>query len=417
MIGKIIGEKYVLLEKIGQGGGGSVYKARDLRLGKQWAVKLLGAGKGQEAGILKKLDHSMIPRVVDCLEEDGDMWLVMDYIQGRNLMEMHRKGGLSKKALLGWALDLCQVLAYLHGLDPPYVHGDLKPENLMASWEGKLFLVDFGAGAGRRGGVCEGTPGFAAPEQSQGIVTFCSDIYAFGKTWELLLGPRAGPKWKRILKKCCRSSPEKRYQQIQEVEKRLLKMKDRGKNPWLFPLLAGALAVCGASGYSAGNGMLSEKAVLARQDPDGRRAAKGEGEEDEKGRWKELGDLAEELGRGAGIQNETVRKKEIQEAAGHLEIFYTSERQPDRKRRAGLLLARAYREEDCLFQSEELYRELIDLYPDSAEVYGSYGCMLLEAGARQEQLESLYRIGQKKVSDKEEYNYRIWTERMENMEE
>ena len=70
MVGKMIGEKYILLEKIGRGGGGSVYKARDVRLGKQWAVKLLGTGKAGEAAVLKSLDHPMIPRVVDYLEEE-----------------------------------------------------------------------------------------------------------------------------------------------------------------------------------------------------------------------------------------------------------------------------------------------------------------------------------------------------------
>ena len=85
MVGKMIGEKYILLEKIGRGGGGSVYKARDVRLGKQWAVKLLGDGRAGEAAVLKSLDHSMIPRVVDYLEEGGNLWLVMDYIPGKNL--------------------------------------------------------------------------------------------------------------------------------------------------------------------------------------------------------------------------------------------------------------------------------------------------------------------------------------------
>lgn len=413
MIGKVIGEKYVLLEKIGQGGNGRVYKARDLRLGKQWAVKQLGAGKFREAEVLKSLEHSMIPRVVDCLEEEGDIWLVMDYIPGKNLMELCREGRLTGSALLGWAIDLCQVLAYLHGLNPPYIHGDLKPENLVVSQEGKLFLVDFGAGAKRQGGVCEGTPGFAAPEQARGIVTGCSDIYAFGKTWGLLLGSRAGAGWKKIIEKCCRPSPKKRYQQIREVEKLLIKMKKNRENRWLFLFLAGALSVCAAAGYTTGNEKIDREWELPAQESISSGRQMEVAGEDEKERWKELGRLAKELSQAAGISRESARQRGIHEAAEQMGNFYREERQQNRKQRAGLLLAWAYREENCLSQAESLYRELLLFYPDSAECYGSYGCMLLKQGADQKYLESLYEAGEQAVSDKEEYHYRIWARRME----
>lgn len=111
MIGKVIGDKYVLLKKIGQGGSGSVYLARDLRLGKQWAVKVLEEEDGREASVLKSFEHSMIPRIVDCLKEQGKIWLVMDYISGRNLSELQRSKALSRNRLLDLAIDLCQVLS------------------------------------------------------------------------------------------------------------------------------------------------------------------------------------------------------------------------------------------------------------------------------------------------------------------
>lgn len=415
MIGKIIGEKYILLEKIGRGGGGSVYKARDLRLGKQWAVKLLEHGKAQEAAVMKRLDHSMIPRIVDCLEEDGAVWLVMDYISGKNLMELHKKKGLSRRVLLGWAIDLCQVLSYLHSLKPPYIHGDLKPDNLVVSQEGKLFLVDFGAGAGRRSGICEGTPGFAAPEQSKGILTCQSDIYAFGKTWELLLGRRAGSDWKRILEKCCRQSPKRRYQQVEELEKRLRKIKRIRESRLLFLLLAGALSVSVAAGYAAGMDQPVYQ-MEGKEETAGFPGAEGEKEtEGGENRWKELGSLAGELSRAAGLREKSDRKNGLRTAAADLKSFYDAEQQADRKLRAGLLLARAYREENCGEKAEEVYRELLVLYPDSAECYGSYGCMLLAEGAERKHLEEFYREGEQAVSDKSEYNYRIWTDRMKEM--
>lgn len=419
LVGKMIGEKYILLEKIGRGGGGSVYKARDMRLGKQWAVKLLEKGKAQEAEVLKSLDHSRIPRVVDFLEEGGNEWLVMDYIAGKNLRELHRAGGISKGLLLEWAIDLCQVLSYLHSLKPPYVHGDLKPENLVVSREGKLFLVDFGAGAGRRDGIWEGTPGFAAPEQKKGIATCQSDIYAFGKTWELLLGHSAGAEWEKILEKCCRQSPGKRYQQIGKVERRLRKMKRRRESRILFLLLAGALAVCAAAGYSAGLGKpAAERAENRQKDSPLQRT---EGEEPEKTeesgteRWMELGNLAEELGQAAGMQKESDRQNGLHQAAENLRLFYEAEKQKDRKLRAGLILARGYREENCGEQAEKIYQELLILYPDSAECYGSYGCMLLTMGVDKTRLKKLYQTGEQAVLDKNEYNYRIWVRRMKEM--
>lgn len=423
MVGKMIGEKYILLEKIGRGGGGSVYKARDVRLGKQWAVKLLGDGRAGEAAVLKSLDHSMIPRVVDYLEEGGNLWLVMDYIPGKNLRELHRTGGISRHLLLEWALDLCQVLSYLHSLRPPYVHGDLKPENLVVSQDGKLFLVDFGAGARLRGGICEGTPGFAPPEQEKGVFTCQCDIYAFGKTWELLLGRQAGSQWKKVIEKCCRQSPKKRYQEIGQVEKRLRKMKRYRESQRLFWLLTGALAVCAAAGYSAGLGETVDKMVENRQaasgfERQGQRQEEREAQkstESEEQKWRELGNLAEKLGQTAEIQEGADRQNGLHRAVENLKLFYQAEKQQDRKLRAGLILARGYREENRMEQAERIYQELLLLYPDSAECYGSYGCMLLTMGAGVKRLKALYQLGERAVSDKDEYNYRIWTERMKEM--
>lgn len=419
MVGKMIGAKYILLEKIGRGGGGSVYKARDVRLGKQWAVKFLGKGKAGEAAVLKSLDHSRIPRVVDYLEEEGNLWLVMDYIPGKNLGELHRAGGISRRLLLEWAIDLCQVLSYLHSLKPPCVHGDLKPENLVVSREGRIFLVDFGAGARRHGGIWEGTPGFAPPEQEKGVVTCQCDIYAFGKTWELLLGRRAGSDWKKILEKCCRQSPKKRFQQIGEVERRLRKMKRCRESRMLFLLLAGALAVCAAAGYSAGlGGSVDEmgenrQAAGAFEMQEERKAQKGA--ESEGQRWRELGNLAEALGQAAEIREESDRQNGLHRVVENLKLFYEAEKQKGRKLRAGLILARGYREENRMEQAEKIYQELLLLYPDSAECYGSYGCMLWAMGAGGKRLRALYQSGERAVSDKDEYNYRIWTERMKEM--
>ncbi|MCI9545971.1 MAG: protein kinase [Lachnospiraceae bacterium] len=406
MVGKVVGYKYALLEKIGQGGKGSVYRARDLRLGKYWAVKALETGGKQEGEILKSLDHSMIPRVVDYLEEQGKLWLVMDYIEGKNLQQLHESGSLSRRGLLDLAIDLCSVLYYLHNLNPPYVYGDLKPENLVISQEGKLFLVDFGAGVGRYRGVCEGTPGYAAPEQAVGIISCLSDIYAFGRTWKYLLGGGVGVDWKRILDKCCQRSPRKRYQKIQELERCLKRMKRKREGRRLFFLLSGALAVCAVAGYSAGNkGNESlkkwEKSVEKKEGENG----------------AILGKLAEALGQAARVQKKEERIRWLREVTVELEKFYQEGSGSCWKLRAGLLVAWAYREMEDRKRAGEVYKELLSLYPDSGECYGSYGCMLLEDGADEKCLQDLYEAGEQAVVNKQEYNYRIWVNRLNKRED
>lgn len=416
LIGKVIGDKYVLLEKIGQGGSGSVYLARDLKLGKQWAVKMLGTGDRREGDVLKSLEHSMIPRVVDHLEEQGKRWLVMDHISGKNMLELYGSGNVSKNRMLDLAIDLCQVLSYLHGLKPPYVHGDLKPENLIVTPEGRLFLVDFGAGAGRYRGICEGTPGYAAPEQMDGIATCSSDIYSFGKTWSFLLGSGAGRDWRRVLEKCCQPSPRKRYQNVQDLERSLKKMKRKRESRRMVFLLASALAVCAAAGYSAGNGRSADREVNGREiykeTDTGRSSSEQEGD-----RGRELKRLAEALGQAVGIQEEGSRQQQLRKAVRGLEVFYKEAARQEWGLRSGLLLAWGYWKMGDTVGAEALYQELMGSYPDAGECYGSYGCLLLETGADKKRLKKLYEAGEQMVSDKEGHNYRIWVERMERMEE
>ncbi len=411
MIGRVVGKKYVLLEKIGQGGRGSVYLARDLKLGKQWAVKVLDAGARQEGAVLKSLEHPMIPRVVDFLEEQGKMWLVMDHISGKNLRELYGSGDVSAGRMLDLALDLCQVLAYLHGSKPPYIHGDLKPENLIVTPQGRLFLVDFGAGAGRYRGACEGTPRYAAPELREGRVTCCSDIYSFGKTWSLLLGSQAGRGWRRVLDKCCQPCPGKRYQNVQELERCLESMKRRKESRRIVFLLSGALAVCVVAGYSAGKGRMEDYGSGSHAKAGVQKELSGQ-DEDSGGR---LTSLAEDLGRAAGIQEETLRQRQLSEIVGGLEELYRKAHQREWELRSGLLLAWGYWKMGDTAGAKGVYQELLGSYPHSGECYGSYGCLLLETGADGGKLKQLYERGERMVWDKEGYNYQIWVKRIEEM--
>ncbi len=160
----ILRERYKILELIGQGGMGAVYKAEDLRLGgRMCAIKeVLPVGMAyedeieayreqffQEASILARLDHPNLPKVSDYFSDEGREYLVMDFVEGLDLREIineaRRKGEfLPEDELLDWIGQLCDALSYLHSRTPPVLHRDIKPSNIKLTPSGHIKLVDFG---------------------------------------------------------------------------------------------------------------------------------------------------------------------------------------------------------------------------------------------------------------------------------
>lgn len=206
-IGRVIDGKYELIASIGKGGMSNVWLGRDRRLDKLWAVKeikpnIIGAqGMANrqaiidEANFMKRLDHPAIPRVVDIIDNDRTIFVVMDYVNGRALSRALRQQGapFDQDDVIDWGIQLCDVLGYLHGLNPPVVYRDMKPGNVMLRDDGSVKLIDFGiadellpgrGGDGRR----IGSPGYSAPEQieremhKQVPTDTRADIYALGTT-------------------------------------------------------------------------------------------------------------------------------------------------------------------------------------------------------------------------------------------
>ena len=157
----LLNNRYLILQKIGQGGMGAVYKASDTRLGqKPVAVKELSeAGLTnpldkqqarqafeQEARMLAQLNHPNLPRVTDHFSEAGKQYLVMDFIDGKTVQDVlaAARGPLSVKQVTDWAGQLCDVLDYLHGQQPPVIFRDLKPANIMLDGRGRVRITDFG---------------------------------------------------------------------------------------------------------------------------------------------------------------------------------------------------------------------------------------------------------------------------------
>ncbi len=164
----ILRGRYEIVRLVGQGGMGAVYRANDLRLdGRVCAIKEIlpsllidqrgpGVDLGQtieqfyqEASVLARLDHPNLPKVSDYFSVDGREYLVMDFIEGRDLQEIlnemiRQQKRLSEAQVLLWAAQLLDALEYLHSQDPPVLHRDIKPGNIKITPENRLKLVDFG---------------------------------------------------------------------------------------------------------------------------------------------------------------------------------------------------------------------------------------------------------------------------------
>lgn len=204
--GSVIGRRYTVLRKIGEGGLSVVYMVHDPEENHIWAIKEIqknGLGSQRiarqgviaEMKILSGLVHPCLPRIREVIEEEESYLLVMEYIEGRPLSRiLQEQGVLTQNWVIYWAKQLCSVLEYLHSQSPPVIHRDLKPSNIMVKSDGSLMLIDFGTAEeyGKEGtGVSEavGTRGYAAPEQWEGIrkADARTDIYSLGVTLYALL--------------------------------------------------------------------------------------------------------------------------------------------------------------------------------------------------------------------------------------
>lgn len=200
--------RYLILRKIGQGGMAAVYQATDtIQPGSQWAIKemsdaALSASDRdyavqtflQEGNLLRTLNHPNLPRVIDVFSESGKHYLVMEFVPGQTLQNMieDRTQPFSQTEVLTWALQLCDVLSYLHNQNPKIIFRDLKPSNIMLTPQGQIKLIDFGIvrffkPGKTRDTMALGTPGYAAQEAIAGQTDERSDLYSLCVTLHQLL--------------------------------------------------------------------------------------------------------------------------------------------------------------------------------------------------------------------------------------
>lgn len=242
------GDTYEIKALIGRGGMSTVYLAEHKRLHTRWAVKEVRKQGAQfdflaESNILKRLQHPMLPRIVDIFEDDRSIYIVEDFVEGITLEALLKQQKKVDEAQgLQWFRDLCGVLRYLHHQQPhPIIYRDMKPSNVMLQPDGTLKLIDFGiAREYKQESSADttyiGTKGYAAPEQFGKAQTDArTDIYALGVTmYHLLTGkspyeppyqfvparqlvPELSHGVEYILNKCVQPEPADRYQSVDEL--------------------------------------------------------------------------------------------------------------------------------------------------------------------------------------------------------
>lgn len=201
--------RYDIEQVLGIGGMSTVYKARDLRfsaVARYCAIKEMPdtspdprtgqirlANFEREASLLATLSHPGIPKIYDFFSHQGRVYLVLEFIDGKDLeTQLEQRGApMMEDEVVHYAVQICEVLEYLHGHQPQAViFRDLKPSNSIVDSTGKVTLIDFGIAKifqSDKRGTMIGTEGYAPPEQYRGLAEPRGDIYALGATMHHLL--------------------------------------------------------------------------------------------------------------------------------------------------------------------------------------------------------------------------------------
>jgi len=264
---------YEIVSLIGAGGMGEVYRARDSRLGRDVAIKILPASFAsepdrlrrfeQEARAVAALNHPNILGIHDLGEHDGTRYMVTELLEGESLRAILTRGPLSHRKAIDYGIQIAHGLAAAHSKD--IAHRDLKPDNIFITRDGRVKILDFGlaktilihaqvtnvgtmsSGPATGIGTVVGTAGYMSPEQVRGIAVDCrTDIFSFGSVlYEMLTGVRAfqrdttaetmtailhddppesppdgrplPPAFDRIVHHCLEKAPEQRFQSARDL--------------------------------------------------------------------------------------------------------------------------------------------------------------------------------------------------------
>lgn len=204
-IGMVFDGKYEVLTCVGKGALSSVYLVKDKRLNKCWALKLFDKKQNNvdvaekifmsEFILHKDLEHPAIPRIVDLMNTDSYIGVVMEYVEGETLESLVKGNGAQPvEKVVQWGIQICDVIGYLHSLNPAHIYRDVKPANIILKPDGNISIIDFGIMRLYDSKLTEdethlGTRGYASPEHfgGKGQTDARSDIYSIGVTLHRLL--------------------------------------------------------------------------------------------------------------------------------------------------------------------------------------------------------------------------------------
>lgn len=263
--GTNLADRYLIQGIIGIGGMSAVYRARDMHfpnVSKLVAVKemvnraldpivrsTIVRNFEREADLLASLDHRAIPRIYDYFTVNERSYLIIEFISGQDLEALISGTDefISEERIVRWAIELCDVLSYLHNHQPePIIFRDMKPSNVMINAQDHVILVDFGIAkpfqAGKRGTMI-GTEGYSPPEQYRGEASPQADIYALGATLHHVLtrrdprleppfsfherpilqhNPNVSPILVKTIEKALEYNPEDRFRTAEELKTALM---------------------------------------------------------------------------------------------------------------------------------------------------------------------------------------------------
>lgn len=285
-----LSDTYELREQIGEGSGGIIYKAYHRRLEKEVVIKKLRSKSTdmqvnrQETDILKNLHHTYLPEVLDFIITDYDIYTVMSYIPGQSFKELIKEGYFfSQNELIRWGMQICSALNYLHNQNPPIIHGDIKPANIMLTPEGNICLIDFNIAFYLDDTTILGyTNGYTSPEQyiialdnksadslpMYKRINEKSDIYSVGATFyhlatgeklenykdspnEELLMQNYSDAFAKVILKAIQIVPERRFSTAFEMFKGFQGITKRDKRYQIL-IRRQRLAWCGLAVFLAG---------------------------------------------------------------------------------------------------------------------------------------------------------------------
>ncbi|HZD09792.1 MAG TPA: serine/threonine-protein kinase [Candidatus Binatia bacterium] len=262
--GDVLQDRYRIIGTLGVGGFSSVYQARDMRFAnvtKLCAIKemvnlapdpkireITTRTFEREASILATLDHPSVVSVHDYFSEGDRSYLVLEFIRGKDLESLFGEETevFAQEKVLDWALQICDVLSYLHRHKPdPIVFRDMKPSNVMLDPHGRIRLIDFGIAKlfqSEEKNTTIGTEGYAPPEQYRGEASPAGDVYGFGATLHHLLtrqdprleppfsfqerpihavNPDVSPEFEQVIMRCVAYNASERYSDAAQLKQAL----------------------------------------------------------------------------------------------------------------------------------------------------------------------------------------------------